>query len=173
MAYPPVYPEPRRVLQNPPTAVYLSNLFPFNHFRTLFRNGAITSPFSSITYALFSMQWRGGGVSSSAFTIHQSRITSHSISALFSSTSAHHLRDRNTFNTYTVNTLRTTFFATEGWGLFLCSTFQTFKRATFKRSLYFQQLTHCPICKPFVFITLQQWGGVGTPYCSARSMRGP
>ena len=31
--------------------------------------------------------------------------------------------------------------------------------------LCFQQLTNCPICKPFILITMQQWGGCGgTPF---------
>src|SRR5260370_14992302 len=31
------------------------------------------------------------------------------------------------------------------------------------RSLSFQSLTNCPICKPFVLITLQQYRGCGYP----------
>jgi hypothetical protein len=51
----------RPALANPSRSVNLSNSFIFKQFRTLFRNGAITSPFSSIACALFSMQWRGRG----------------------------------------------------------------------------------------------------------------
>src|SRR5690348_10799982 len=51
----------RPALEIPSRSVYLSNSFIFKQFRTLSRNGAITSPFSSIACALFSMQWRGRG----------------------------------------------------------------------------------------------------------------
>src|SRR6516225_8240424 len=41
-----------------------SNPFVFNHLRTLLRNGALLSLFFSCTSALFSIQRRGGGISS-------------------------------------------------------------------------------------------------------------
>ena len=40
--------------------VHLSNTFAFKLFRTLLRNGALSTPLLSITSALFTMQRRGG-----------------------------------------------------------------------------------------------------------------
>ena len=44
--------------------------FVINLLRTLLPDGALTSPFSSITCALFSMQWRVGGILSGSVAIH-------------------------------------------------------------------------------------------------------
>src|SRR5690242_6589384 len=54
----------RHVLQNTLKVVRSSNAFIFSQFRTLFRNGGLTTPFPSITSALFSSQ-RGGRGSAS------------------------------------------------------------------------------------------------------------
>ena len=52
-----VSPGRRSILSNQPKAPCVSNPFPFNRFRTLLRNGAITTPLPSIASALFPMQW--------------------------------------------------------------------------------------------------------------------
>src|SRR5690242_21963925 len=49
----------RYVLQNTLSVVCSSNAFIFSQFRTLLRNGALATPFPSITSALFPVQRRG------------------------------------------------------------------------------------------------------------------
>ena len=46
----------------PLLSAFLSISFAFNRLRTLFDNGAIATPFLSITCALFPMQWGGWGI---------------------------------------------------------------------------------------------------------------
>ncbi len=60
------------VPQDPPRALCPSNAFIFIQFRTLWRNGALPTPFPSITSALFPMQWGVGGsrISSKGFFKH-------------------------------------------------------------------------------------------------------
>src|SRR5690242_18900538 len=55
----------RYVLQNTLSVVCSSNAFIFSQFRTLLRNGALATPFPSITSALFPVQRRGRGSPSS------------------------------------------------------------------------------------------------------------
>ena len=75
--------------------------------------------------------------SSSTFKLSNLPICKRSLdlSLLLSLTSAQRMHDRNALNSFCFKGLRTTSIATEGWGLFRCSNFQTFKRATFQRSL--------------------------------------
>src|SRR5690348_4465295 len=69
------------------------------------------------------------------------------------------LRDRNAPNSFLPKRLRTTSFTTAGWGVSALALHTVASRSPLTASLCFQRLTHCPICKPFVFITLQQCGG--------------
>ena len=97
------------------------------------------------------------------------------LSPVFSSASkplsAPHVHDRNALNSFRFMRLRTTFFATEGWGSkgsykslsLYHSNLNATRTSPLIACLCFQRLAHCPICKPFVFITLQQYRGVGGP----------
>ena len=101
------------------------------------------------------------------------------LSAFVSSSSrsfaASHVHDRNALNPFRLKRLRTTFFATEGWvpphprksAASANHNFQQlthcFRPSPHGGSLCFHEVTHCPICKPFLLIMLQQYPGVCIP----------
>jgi hypothetical protein len=66
------------------------------------------------------------------------------------------MRDRSALNSFTFNQLRTTFITMEGWGM---NPNIIRNSQPLMPVLCFQRLTHCPICNPFVLITLQQYPG--------------
>src|SRR5690242_5523003 len=68
------------------------------------------------------------------------------------------MRDRNPLNSFTFIDLRTILVNTEGWG---APSFQIFEHVTFKRSLYFQQVTTIKFCNSPVLTTIRIAGGVG------------
>ena len=70
---------PRRSFhQNPSSVVCTSNAFVLKRFRTLLRNGAIASPFPSITCALFPVQRRVGACCSLSSPTPPSALLLHS-----------------------------------------------------------------------------------------------
>lgn len=84
-------------------------------------------------------------------------------STFVSSTSGHRVHDRNALNSFALKCLRTTFFATEAWGAAAAPILDPSPPTP---GFSFQRLTHCPICKLFLLMTLQQYPGVCTPLAS-------
>ena len=105
------------------------------------------------------------------------------LSTFVSSASAHHMRDKSALNSFALKCLRTTFSATEGWGMTAALT-PTSKPLA--RALSFQQLTNCPpnfaypqllyfqevpnylFCKSFVLITMRIAPGWVSPLTGVR-----
>src|SRR5579859_770364 len=98
---------------------------------------------------------------------HSSHLTS-----VFSFTSAHPLRDRNTLNSFLAKLLRTAFIGTEGWGskgscknlsLYHYNLYAT-RNSPHACVLCFQQLPTVKFCNSFLLITIQiARGWVGMP----------
>src|SRR5579859_1329750 len=98
---------------------------------------------------------------------HSSHLTS-----VFSFTSAHPVRDRNTLNSFPAKLLRTTFLGTEGWGrkgscknlsLYHYNLYAT-RNSPPACVLFFQRLPTVKFCNSFILITIQiARGWVGMP----------
>src|SRR5579859_7347239 len=70
------------------------------------------------------------------------------------------VRDRNALNPFRFNRLRTTFFATEGWGMISALIPRPQPLAPVSS---FQQLTTVKFCNSFILITIQIARGGGSP----------
>ena len=164
----PVYPacpdlgrDPRRALQASSRDVFSFNPFAFMQLRTLFypslREGCARdlSPLLSVCCALFCAMAQSQHLWNQSFA--HSFPCNGGVGVLISSSLVHSERGASFFSaTSALRKPRSPHLD--------CSSTARLPRASRGSSqlaffFCFQRLTHCPICKPFVLITLQQWVG--------------